>query len=145
MWNDRHKTFVAIASVVLTAFLMRGIVSRGGPYFSPPATVMEHVDVAHHPTRDALLLLPRVRPYLPPGAQVTCFRPLNGVAQRDGNAYVASGLLPQQTIESPYAASLALDRAQLVEYVIAVGEPFTHPAYRLVATFPEGRLYRVQR
>jgi hypothetical protein len=53
--------------------------------------------------------------------------------------------LQHQKVLPPFVAGLTIARHALVEYVIAIREPFTHPYYRVVAEFPEGRLYKVVR
>ena len=59
--------------------------------------------------------------------------------------FAAVGQLPNQAVLPPFVASVGTNPADLVEYVIAVHDPFTHPSYRIVAEYPEGRLYRVVR
>ena len=141
-----EKVVVAVATLMLLIAFVHRLYTRGGPYFTRPATIMDHVGPNKHETRDALVLLPKVRPLLPRGAQVTCFRPLHGEQNYDlPNFFAAVGQLPNQSVLPPFVASLGANRADLVEYVIAVRDPFTHPAYRVVAEFPEGRLYRVVR
>lgn len=44
-------------------------------------------------------------------------------------------MLPRQRLIPP-----AFDK-ELPDYVLALREPFEHPQYRLIATFPEGRVY----
>ena len=119
---------------------------RGGPYFDRPATVVEHVARIKHDLRDSLLVLPLVRPMLPWGAQVTCFRPKDGKYTNDTSSFHAAVvLLPHQNVLPPFSAAEDLAKKDLVEYVIAIDEPFTHPAYHLEAEFPAGRLYKVVR
>jgi len=141
-----EKAVIAAATLVLLVAFVHRLYTRGGPYFSPPATIVDHVGPNQHETRDALMLLPRVRPMLPRGALVTCFRPVNGEQNYDmPNFFAAVGQLPDQTVLPPFVASLGSNPSDLVEWVIAVRDPFTHPSYRVVAEFPEGRLYRVVR
>jgi len=92
------------------------------------------------------MVLPRIRPLLPRGAQVTCFRPINGEQNYDlPNFFTAVGQLPDQMVQPPFFAARDAPATSLVEYVIAIRDPFTHPAYHVVAEFPEGRLYKVRR
>ena len=134
------------AVLLLLAAMAWRFEERRPPYFARPQTVVDHVERFDHETRDALLLLPKVAPLLPRGAEVTCFRPKDGQQHPDSPNYLtAVGLLPDQSVFPPFTASTDLPPAQLIEWVIAVREPFTHPAYRAVATFPEGALYRVVR
>ena len=144
--RSSEKVIVAAAALILLIAFIHRLYTRGGPYFKRPETIVDHVGPNKHETRDALLLLPKVRPLLPRGAQVTCFRPVNGAQNYDmPDFFAAVGQLPNQTVQPPFVASLGANPADLVEYVIAVRDPFTHPAYVVVAEFPEGRLYRVVR
>lgn len=132
------------ALLLLAAFLVR-LGTRGGPYFERPQTIVDHVGPDKHETRDTLILLPKVAPLIPRSAIVTCFRPYWGQMQNDiPNYFAAVGGLPKHTVWPPFAASLTTPRQELADYVIAVdaNQPFTHPYYHLVATFPEGRLYQ---
>jgi len=141
-----EKAVIAAATLILLIAFVHRLYTRGGPYFQRPQTIMDHVGPNKHDTRDALILLPQIRPLLPRGAEVTCFRPLNGEAQYDASNYLtAVGQLPDQIVRPPLLAIRDLPPASLVEYVIAIGEPFNHPAYHVVAEFPEGRLYKVAR
>ena len=145
--RTRFETAVITTAVfLLLAAMAWRYAERRPPYFAKPLTVVDHVERFEHETRDVLLLVPKVAPLLPRGAEVTCFRPREGREHQDSPNYLtAVGLLPQQSVFPPFTAANELPRAQLVEWVIAVREPFTHPAYRAVAKFPEGTLYRVQR
>ena len=140
------KAIVAAATLILLIAFIHRLSTRGGPYFSRPETIVDHVGPDKHATRDALVLLPKVRPLLPRGALVTCFRPVKGEQDYDmPDFFAAVGQLPDQTVLPPFVASLGSNPSDLVEWVIAVRDPFTHPSYRVVAEFPEGRLYRVVR
>jgi hypothetical protein len=127
-----EKAIVAIATLILLIALIHRFYTRGGPYFERPATIVDHVGPQKHETRDALILLPKVRPLLPRGASVTCFEP--GNPDKSPDFLVAIGQLPQQSVISPYG--------KLPEYIIALGPAFNDPSYRVVAEFPEGRLYK---
>ena len=141
-----EKCIVVAATLLLLVALVHRLYTRGGPYFSRPETIVDHVAPNKHETRDVLILLPKVRPLLPRGALVTCFRPVNGEQNYDTpDFFAAVGQLPDQTVLPPFAASVGSKPSDLVEWVIAVWKPFTHPSYRVVAEFPEGRLYRVVR
>jgi len=50
--------------------------TRGGPYFTRPETIVDHVGLTAR-TRDALVLLPKVRRLLPRGARGHVFEPGN--------------------------------------------------------------------
>src|SRR5689334_15744167 len=129
-------------AVVYTAVLLLGIAlvvrlhSRGGPYFERPQTIVDHVGTGLHETREALLLLPKAAKVLPRGAHVTCFRPIDGQEHYDTPDFLtAVGLLEHQWVEPPFTAGLIVPRRDLVEYVVAVREPFTHPYYKPFAGF----------
>lgn len=143
----RLETAVLVtAVVVLGAATLRSYVERRPPWFEVPATFVEHVDRREHATRDAVLLLPKVEKFLPRGAEVTCFRPVAGAAADDSADFLtAVGMLPHQNVLPPFTANTALPKDQLIEYVIAVRDPFLHPYYVPVVSFPEGTLYRVWR
>jgi hypothetical protein len=130
-----EKAIVAIATLILLMALINRFYTRGGPYFERPATIVDHVGPDKHKTRDALILLPKVRPLLPRNARVTCFRPDNPDTAPE--FFAAVGQLPQQTVLAP--------SSPLPEYVIAIWRPMQNPAYRLVAEFYEGRLYKAVR
>ncbi|HMC21530.1 MAG TPA: hypothetical protein VKL19_06765 [Thermoanaerobaculia bacterium] len=141
-----EKTIIALATLILLIAFVNRLYTRGGPYFQLTQTIVDHVGPNKHETRDALVLLPKIRPLLPRGAQVACFRPINGAQNYDTpNFLTAIGQLPDQKVQPSFFASLDTPSASLVDYVIAVRDPFTHPAYHIVAEFPEGRLYKVAR
>jgi len=126
-----EKAIVTGATLILLLAFIGRLYTRGGPYFERPLTIVDHVAPDKHDTRDALVLLPKVRPLLPRGAHVTCFEP--GKRDTMPDFFAAVGQLPQQTVVSP--------DSELPQYVIAIRQPFTHTAYRVIAEFPEGRLY----
>jgi hypothetical protein len=133
------------ASLLLVAAFAHRLLTRGGPYFDRPRTVMDHVSPFGHETTDALVVLPEFANLLPRGASVACFRPVGGEAANDGNTLPAVGMLPRQMVVPPFAASLSTPTRELPDYVVALRDPFTHPQYELIAERPPGRLYRVRR
>lgn len=140
-----RQTVVAAAALLLCAALVQRDYVRRGPYFEKPRTLVEHVDIIDHEARDVLLLLPEVEPLIPRGADVTCFKPVDGKWQYDGINYLtAVGMLPNHNVLPPFAAGEGPIEKR-VEYVIAVREPFTQPEYAVVAGFPTGFLYKVRR
>jgi hypothetical protein len=147
MTKSRLESLVILASVTaLCAFTIVRYVERRPPYFSQPDTIVDHVDRRIHDNRDLLVLLPKIEPLIPRNVEVTCFRPVAGQQHDDGANYLAAvGLLPHRSVLPPFTAAADLPVDQLVEYVIAIREPFAHPSYRVVASYPEGTLYRVKR
>ena len=144
-----ERAVLTVLALLLVAALAGRLYTRGGPYFERPVTLVDHVGPRKHEVRDALVLLPKVRPLLPRNAEVTCFRPIPpyGWAPEEdtANFFAAVGQLPYQNVVPPFTAIQGVPRPNLVEWVIAVRDPFTHADYKEVAAFPEGRLYRVQR
>ncbi|SRR5260221_9713066 len=142
-----EEIVIATGALLLTAALLVRLVTRGGPYFELPDTIVDHVSRQKHETRDALVLLPKVEPLIPRGAMVTCFHPDNsGQAQYDApNYFAAVGALPRHIVLPPFTAGPTVPRAELIDYVIAIETPFEHPNYHVVAAFPQGRLYKVDR
>jgi len=127
-----QTVIVAAATVILLIAFVNRLYTRGGPYFARPETIVDQVGPNKHETRDALVLLPKVRRLLPRGARVTCFEPGNADTMPD--FFAAVGQLPQQIVVSPNGV--------LPEYVIAIRKPLDNSAYRVIAEFPEGRLYK---
>jgi hypothetical protein len=141
-----RAVLIHAASLLLFAAFLQRLYTRGGPYFERPVTAIDHVGPDKHELRDALIVLPQVAAMLPRDAQVTCFRPRDGQEQYDGaNFLTAVGQLPRQMVQPPFVAGLYIPRTELVDYVVAVSEPFTHPAYKVVRQWPEGALYQVER
>ena len=134
------------ASALLAMATVQRYAVRRPPFFAAPRSVFEHVDTRQHPLHAVLVLLPEVEPLIPPGAEVTVFRPKDGQAQDDHDTYLtAVGLLPHHHVLPPFTARRDVPPEQLIEWVVAVGEPFTHPHYVPVAGFPDGWLYQVRR
>ena len=142
-----EKTTLTVLALLLLAALAGRLYTRGGPYFERPQTLVDHVGRGKHPLHDALVLLLKVRPLLPRNAEVTCFRPVDGWAPEGDtdNFFAAVGQLPYQSVQPPFTAMQTTPLPELVPYVIAVRDPFTHQDYKEIAGFPEGRLYQVQR
>ncbi|HUP44685.1 MAG TPA: hypothetical protein VM779_04145 [Thermoanaerobaculia bacterium] len=118
---------------------------RGGPYLQPARTVLEHAGPEPHPLQDALVVVPEARALIPRGASVAVVRARAGQALDDGNYLTAVDLLPHHRVLPAFAADRGRAIADLPEYVVALGTPFDHPHYGIVAGFPNGWLYRVQR
>ena len=142
--RERLQTAVPIiGAVLLCAMLLGRFHERRAPWLGAE-TILDHVAPEEHEARYTLLLLDKVRPLLPKGAYVTCFRPLNGKQQDDSGSFLtAVGLLPDQEVLPPFTASD--DSNPPVDYVVAVGGAFVHARYTRVASFPEGALYHAPR
>ena len=156
-WPRSRRTPDALTNIAISIGVLLLVVAtvvrlwlRGGPFFDAPQTIVEHVERTErevgNPLRAPLLVIPRLARFLPRGATVTSFRPLDGRERDDGASFLtAVGQLPRNRVLPPFSARLETPRPELVEYVIAIDGPFTHPAYRLVAEVPRGRLYKVER
>ena len=141
-----ERALVTAASVLMVAVLAHRLYTQGGPYFACPATIVDRVGPRRYEIESTLRLLPQVRPLLPRNATVACFRPVKGVqAYQMDHFFAAVGQLPDQKVIPSFAAATDIPPENLVQYVVAIDEPFTHPSYELVATFPQGRLYKVKR
>ena len=146
MTRDRVQQVVAwTAALAISAAAVVRMADRGGPYVQAPRTVVDHVSRQGHETREALILVPQVARLIPRGATVTAFRPQDGRAQNDHPSYLtAVGLLPHHAVLPPFTAFPDTSPRDLAEYVVAIGAPFDHPRYRVVAGFPNGWLYQVR-
>ena len=141
----KRESVVWAAVLLANAAAVYLLADRGGPYFAAPSTVVDHVARFEHETRPALKLVPQVARLIPKDATVTAFRPKNGRAQDDHASYLtAVGLLPYHRVVPPFTAYHETSPRDLAQYVIAIGEPFDHPHYDVIARFPEGWLYRVR-
>lgn len=139
----KQDLVVGVATLLACAAAVLHLADRGGPYFARPSTVVDHVSRSGHETSAALELLPQVARLIPKGADVTVFRPKNGRAQDDHASYLtAVGLLPYHRVLPPFTAYHETSPKDLTQYVVAIGEPFDHPQYEVIAGFPEGWLYR---
>ncbi|MEO6258761.1 MAG: hypothetical protein ABIP63_00350 [Thermoanaerobaculia bacterium] len=141
-----ERVVVTVATLLMIAVLAQRLYTRGGPYFTRPVTIVDRVGPRPYEIEPTLRLLPQIRPLLPRNASVACFQPVKGVqAYQMDNFFAAVGQLPYQKVIPSFAAATDVPLENLAQYVVAIKEPFTHPSYDLVATFPQGRLYKVRR
>jgi hypothetical protein len=140
----KERVVLWAASLLLALAVFKHLHNSRPPYFSRPRTIVDHT--VFGPLPDILTLLQRAKRVIPRGSRVTCFRPANGRAHDEPLTYLTtSGILGDLvTLPAPSAGD-DVPKDQLAEYVIAVELPFTHPAYKEIAAFPEGRVYRVDR
>lgn len=130
-----QRVLVSVAAVVFALALVRRFHQLGGPYFSIPETIQDHVTTVAHPSRDAIVLSRQAAERLPRGATVTVLMPSQAPDYDATLAYTAVGYMPHHKVVLP-----KLD-APLPDYVLSVREPLDHPAYRLEAEFPAGKIY----
>lgn len=141
-----QRAVILAVSLLLAGALAWQFRERRPPYFAAPRTVVDHLDRIEHPQRATVLLLEKVKPLIPRGAGVACFRSRGGKRESDNSNYLtAVGMLPHHVVLPSFTADESLAKNDLVEYVVAVGEPLHHPAYKPIAGFAEGYLYRVDR
>ena len=133
-----RRVVICAAAVVFAIALVHRFHSLGGPYFELPDTIQDHVAVVKWPSADAIVLSRNAAKILPRGASVTILQP-SQAPNYDATHYLTGvGLMPHQLVVKP-----DLDRRP--DYVLALREPFEHPAYRLFKEVEGGRIYQVQR
>lgn len=141
-----RRVAIFVATALLIVALVHRLRTRGAPLLAIPSTPVEFASPGDPTMHHVILVLEEASRHLPRGATVTCFVPKEGRQQHDATSFLtAVGMLPYQKVLPPFTAGDGLPREQLVEYVVAIYEPFTHSDYREIASFPHGRLYRVQR
>jgi len=141
--TSRPLLYFFIAALTIAVCVIQYL--RGGPYFARAATVFSHPRKGQIDAADTIVLCQRVVKMLPRGASVTCVRPVEGVTRSEySNFLIAAGMLPRQNVVPPEYAGLMTPPEQMCDYVIAIRDPLDHPRYKLVAEWPEGRLYHRQ-
>ena len=128
------RAVVYVSAAVFLVALVGLFVRRGGPYFAKPRTIYDHVQRDRHPTIDDILVCRAAEPLMPHGASVTIVKPSEKPNYDTTHVDTAAGLLPFQRLVAPAERPVA-------DYVITIREPLPDPRYRLVAEFPEGKLY----
>jgi hypothetical protein len=136
------RAFVFVAGIVFMAATVKRFHWLGGPYFEIPRTIQDHVWPARFPSADAILLSRHAEPLLARGAEVTLLTPGEAPNYDQTHWLTGLGLLPRQNVVKPDLDGST--RGDLTDYVLAIRDPFPHPAYRLVHQFPEGALYEVR-
>lgn len=129
-----RRAVIYAAAAIFAAALVHRYYSLGGPYFAFPETVSQHVAPEPFASDYAIRLVRKAEPLLPRGASVTAFQP--SMQRTDLSVpLTAAGLLPRHQVLWP-------DLSFRPDYVLAVREPLDAPEYRLIAEFPEGKVYR---
>lgn len=134
-----RRVVIVAAAIVFIGATVRRFHFLGGPYFEIPETIQDHVWPTPFPSRDAIVLSRRAEPLLPRGATVTIILPSEGPNYDQTHWLTGLGMLPRQHV---VPQKLDLPPAQLPQFVITIHEPFEHPHYDLMQSFPEGHLYR---
>jgi hypothetical protein len=111
----------------------------GGPYFTRPFTINDHVWPTHFLSTDALILSQRAASIFAPGDEVTVVAPELAPKYDQTHWLTALGVLTEQRVVAPKLHTGNTE--DLPDYVIAVRTPLDHPSFRLLMTFPEGYLY----
>jgi hypothetical protein len=134
------RTTIAWSAVVLlTAAWIRHYASLGGPYFTAPRTVQDHVWPEPFPSRDVILLAQRAARVLPRNVTVTAIQPSQAPNFDVTLFLTAAGMMPHQRVVPPKFE----DRTVRPQYVLTVRDEFANDAYRLVSAWPEGKVYEV--
>lgn len=126
------------AAIVFCAALVYRFHWLGGPYFTIPETIQDHVWPARFKSTDAIVLCRRAEPLLRRDATITLLAPSEAPNFDQTHWLTGLGLLIHQRVVPQKLETKP-------EYVIAIRDPLDHPGYRLVATFPEGYLYELHR
>lgn len=130
------------AAVVLTLALIRHYAWLGGPYFTFPETVQDHVWPDPFASRDVIVLARRASKILPRNVTVTAIQPSLAPNYDVTHFLTAAGMMPHQRVVPP---KLDGDRAAIPQYVLAVRGDLANDAYRLHSSWPEGKIYEVIR
>jgi hypothetical protein len=138
-----QRLIIYAAAIVFVAAVIHRFHALGGPYFEVPETVQDHVAPHRYLSGDAIVLCRRVEHLLPRGASVTLLAPAEAPNYDQTHWLTGLGMLPYQRVVAPKIEGAPPE--QWPDYVIAIRAPFTHPAYRRIASFPEGSLYEIKR
>ena len=136
-----RRVLIYAAALVFIMAVVRRYHWLGGPYFTFPDTIQDHVWPERFASADAIVLARRAEPLLPRGAKVTLLTPSEAPNYDQTHWLTGLGLLPRQHVVPQKVDG---PRETLPDYVIAIRGPFDHPHYRVVATFPEGFLYTLK-
>ena len=131
-----------ITAGVLTLALVRHYAWLGPPYFAFPETVQDHVWTTTFASRDGIVLARRAEQVLPRDTTITAIEPSLAPHYDPTHFLTAAGLMPHHRAMPP---KLDVDRAALPQYVLAVRSELVHDAYRLLYSWPEGKVYEVIR
>lgn len=138
--RDRARTAIVwIAAAIFAVALIHRFYRLGGPYFTFPETVQDHVAPVPYPSRDVILLADRAANIIPRGATVTAIEPSQAPNYDVTHWLTAVGMMPRHRVVPP-----EFDKAP-PQYVLAVRTPFANPSYRLITELPEGRIYEASR
>jgi hypothetical protein len=133
-----RRVLVYAAALVFAAALVHRFHWLGGPYFTIPETIQDHVWPVRFKSADAILLCRRAEPMLRRDATITVLAPSEAPNYDQTHWLTALGLLVHQ---HPIPQKLEARP----DYVITIGEPLSNAEYRQVAQFPEGFLYELRR
>ena len=140
MRSERARAaIIYLAAALFAGALVHRFYALGGPYFTFPKTVQDHVMPTPFPSRDVILLAGRAAEIIPRGATVTAVNPLEAPNYDPTLWMTASGTMPRHRVVQP-----KFDAAP-PQYVLAVRAPFSSDQYRLMTELPEGRIYELKR
>jgi hypothetical protein len=133
-----RSVIIYAAAALLAAALIRHFHRLGGPYFTVPQTIQDHVAPVPFPSRDVILLARRAAEIIPRGATVTALLPSDAPNFDITHWMTAFGMMPRHQVVPP-----DLQSAHPPRYVLVVRQPFSEPRYRLISELPEGRIYEL--
>ena len=125
------------AAALLTIALVRHYAWLGGPYFTFPETVQDHVWPTPFASRDVIVLARHAAKILPRNATVTAIEPSLAPNYDVTHFLTAWGVMPHQRVVPP-----KFDQ-ELPQFVLAVRSDFPDARYRLHSTGPLGKIYEV--
>jgi len=127
------------AAALLTIALVRHYAWLGGPYFTFPETVQDHVWPTPFASRDVIVLARHAATILPRNATVTAIEPSLAPNYDVTHFLTAWGVMPHQRVVPP-----KFDQ-ELPQFVLAVRSDFPDARYRLHSATPQGKIYEVIR
>jgi hypothetical protein len=134
-----RAAIICVAATVFAVALVHRFYKLGGPYFTFPKTVQDHVAPFLFPSRDVILLAARAAEIIPRGATVTALNPPEAPNYDVTLWMTAFGLMPRHRVVPPKFDTTP------PQYVLVVREPWTNAKYRLMTELPEGRIYELAR
>ena len=132
-----RRVLIYAAAILFAAATIHRFHWLGGPYFTFPDTIQDHVWPVRFASADAIVLSRRAEPLLPRGAKVTVITPSEAPNYDQTHWLTGLGMLPRQ-----HVVPQKFDGETIPDYVLAIRGPFDDARYRQIATFPEGFLYQ---
>jgi hypothetical protein len=135
-----RAAIIYLAAALFAVALAHRFYRLGGPYFTFPKTVQDHVAPFVFPSRDVILLADRAKDIIPRGATVTALCPSEAPNYDVTLWMTAFGMMPRHRVVPP-----KVEQEPLPQFVLAVREPFKNEKYQLMTELPEGWIYELKR